>query len=108
MFYLCSYDMHIYQYMFITCIICQWVYICLPTHCTGHPDSQLIKRRQAQLENEYNDLSKMASTRHQRLQESLKVQEFYRQAEEEEAWMKEKEQLCLQSDTGKDVRTVLK
>ena len=46
-------------------------------------------------------------TRHQRLQESLKVQEFYRQAEEEEAWMKEKEQLC-QSDTGKDVRTVLK
>ena len=94
--------------MFITCIICHCVYNYLSTHCTGHPDSQLIKRHQAQLENEYNDLSKMASTRHQRLQESLKVQEFYRQAEEEEAWMKEKEQLCLQSDTGKDVRTVLK
>ena len=76
------------------------MYIFLPTHYTGHPDSQLIKRCQAQLENEYNGLSKMASTRHQRLQESLKVQEFYRQAKEEEAWMNEKEQLCLQSDTG--------
>ena len=73
----------------------------------GHPDSQLIKKRQAQMEKECDELSKMASTRHQRLQESLKVQEFYRQAEEEEAWMKEKEQLCMQSDTGKDVRTVL-
>ena len=69
----------------------------MPTHCTGHPDSQLIKRRQAQLEKEYNGLSKMASTRHQRLQESLNVQEFCRQAEEEEAWIKEKEQLCTVS-----------
>ena len=86
---------------------CHYTFAYLPTHCTGHPDSQLIKRRQAQIEKECNDLSKMASTRLQRLQESLKVQEFYRQAEEEEAWMKEKEQLCLQSDTGKDVRTVL-
>ena len=49
----------------------------------------------------------MASTRHQRLQESLKVQEFYTQAEKEDAWMRIKEQLCLQSDTRKDVRTVL-
>ena len=83
----------------------QYYYICV-LH-TGHPDSQLIIQRQAQIEKECSDLSKMASTRYQRLQESLKVQEFYRQAEEEEAWMKEKEQLCLQSDTGKDVRTVL-
>ena len=83
------------------------VYIYQSIVHTGHPDSQLIKQRQAQIGKECEDLSKMATTRYQRLQESLKVQEFYRQAEEEEAWMKEKEQLCLQSDTGKDVRTVL-
>ena len=82
-------------------------YYCICVLHTGHPDSQLIIQRQAQIEKECSDLSKMASTRYQRLQESLKVQEFYRQAEEEDAWMKEKEQLCLQSDTGKDVRTVL-
>ena len=95
--------------MFTSQISCYYnAFTCLPTtNCTGHPDSQLIKRRQAHIEKECNDLSKMASTRYQRLQESLKVQEFYKQAEEEEAWMKEKEQLCLQSDTGKDVRTVL-
>ena len=52
-------------------------------------------------------LSSMVTTCHLGLQESLKVQEFYRQAEEEEVWMMEKEQLCLQADTGKDVRTVL-
>jgi len=74
---------------------------------TGHPDSSLIKQRQAQLEKACADLSNMATTRDQRLKESLKVQEFYRQAEEEEVWMKEKEQLCLQTDTGKDVRTVM-
>jgi len=81
--------------------------MCLFNHSTGHPDSLLIKQRQAQMDRACTDLSSMATTRHQRLQESLKVQEFYRQAEEEEVWMKEKEQLCLQADTGKDVRTVL-
>ncbi|XP_065894234.1 spectrin beta chain, non-erythrocytic 1-like isoform X3 [Dysidea avara] len=73
----------------------------------GHPDSSLIKQRQSQMDKACADLSNMATTRHQRLQESLKVQEFYRKAEDEEVWMKEKEQLCLQADTGKDVRTVL-
>jgi len=75
-------------------------------HSLGHPDSLLIKKRQTQMDKACADLSNMATTRHQRLQESHKVQ-FYRQAEEEEVWMKEKEQLCLQADIGKDVRTVL-
>ena len=42
------------------------------------------------------------------LQESLRVQEFYLQVEEEETWIREKEPLASSTDYGRDMNTVIK
>ena len=77
-------------------------------HCPGHPDSARIKVRQSELDSACADLQKLASSRHNRLKESLKLQEFYRKAEEEESWIKEKEQIVSSSEVGRGLSHVLR
>jgi spectrin beta len=73
----------------------------------GHPDSARIKVRQSELDSACGDLQKLAAARHNRLKESLKLQEFYRKAEEEDSWIKEKEQIVSSSEVGRGLSHVL-
>ncbi len=42
------------------------------------------------------------------MQESLRVQEFFLQVDEEESWIREKEPLASSADYGRDVKGVVK
>ena len=79
----------------------------LPVY-TDHSHSAQIKERQSKLDEACSDLQQHCTARSQRLQESLKLQEFYRRAEEEEAWMKEKEQIVSSSEVGRGLSHVLR
>jgi spectrin beta len=72
-----------------------------------HPDSVLIRERQGALLDAYARLSQSADLRKSRLNDSLKLQQFYRDVEEEEAWIREKEQIASSTDHGKDLVGVL-
>lgn len=75
---------------------------------TGHSHSAQIKERQSKLDAACSDLQQLCAARSQRLQESLKLQEFYRKAEEEEAWIREKEQIVSSSEVGRGLSHVLR
>eukprot|EP00118_Oscarella_pearsei_P018333 m.187592 g.187592 ORF g.187592 m.187592 type:complete len:2651 (+) comp39364_c0_seq1:28-7980(+) len=62
-------------------------------------DPALIAERQDELTSSYAELQMLASERRSRLEDSLHVQQFYRDAGEEEAWMKEQEQILEQVET---------
>ena len=74
----------------------------------GHSHSAQIKERQSELEAACSDLQRLCTARSKRLQESLKLQEFYRKAEEEEAWIREKEQIVSSSEVGRGLSHVLR
>jgi len=68
--------------------------------------SQLIKDRINRLEAANNELIKLAELRRKRLEESKKMWQFYWDLAEEEAWIREKEQILSSSDIGHDLTTV--
>ena len=72
----------------------------------GHPDRAKIEQKGAELEAACKRLTQLAGARFGRLQESLKVQEFYLTVEEEEAWVREKEPLAYSTDFGRDQNSV--
>ena len=76
--------------------------------CPGHPDSREIKKRQTQLDDMCSDIKQLASSRHKRLQESLKLQEFYCKVEEEESWIREKEHIVSSAEVGRGLSHVLR
>ena len=87
---------------------CFNVHLFLFSVYTDHSHSAQIKERQSKLDVACSDLQQHCTARSQRLQESLKLQEFYRRAEEEEAWMKEKEQIVSSSEVGRGLSHVLR
>ena len=72
----------------------------------GHPDRAKIEQKGVELEAACQRLSQLAGARLGRLQESLRVQEFYLTVEEEEAWVREKEPLANSLDFGRDQNSV--
>lgn len=73
-----------------------------------HPDIGLLQGKMAELDEACQRMEALSKTRLARLQESLKVQEFFLQVEEEEAWIREKEPMVASSDFGKDINSVIK
>ena len=71
------------------------------------PDVDDVKKRQAELQNAYDDLCRLAEQRKQRLEESLQLHSFYRDAEEEDMWLSEREYFVSSTDYGKDVPTTI-
>eukprot|EP00118_Oscarella_pearsei_P018140 m.184464 g.184464 ORF g.184464 m.184464 type:complete len:3710 (+) comp39319_c1_seq2:34-11163(+) len=67
----------------------------------------LIKERQEGVSAAFKRLNLAAEQRKARLNESLQLQQFYRDAEEEEAWIREKEQVASSVDHGKDLVGVM-
>ena len=71
------------------------------------PDVDDVRRRQTELQNAYDDLCRLAEQRKQRLEESLQLHSFYRDAEEEDIWLSEREYFVSSTDYGKDVPTTV-
>ena len=71
------------------------------------PDENQIRDHQAELEGAYNELLMLAATRRGRLDESHKLQTFYRDAEEEEMWVSEKAYSLQSTDYGHDLNSAM-
>ena len=64
----------------------------------GHFDAENIKAKHAALNDRYDALLKPMSARKQKLVDSLAVQQVFRDIEDEEAWIREKEPIITSSN----------
>ncbi|KOC66045.1 Spectrin alpha chain [Habropoda laboriosa] len=70
---------------------------------SGHFDADNIKSKQEQLQARYAALQRPMSIRKQRLLDSLQVQQLFRDIEDEEAWIREKEPVAASTNRGRDL-----
>lgn len=70
---------------------------------SGHFDAANIKTKQEQLQGRYGALQRPMSGRKQRLLDSLQVQQLFRDIEDEEAWIREKEPVAASTNRGRDL-----
>merc|ERR550519_2731185 len=69
----------------------------------GHFDAENIKAKYEALQSRYNNLMKPMSMRKTRLMDSLAVQQLFRDVEDEEAWIREKEPIVNSTNRGRDL-----
>ncbi|RWS27338.1 hypothetical protein B4U80_10632, partial [Leptotrombidium deliense] len=69
----------------------------------GHFDSDNIKGKQKNLIERYMSLMKPMSIRRARLNDSLKLQQLFRDIEDEESWIREKEPIAASTNRGRDL-----
>ena len=68
----------------------------------GHFDGQSIAERQALVAARYEGLREPVSGQKARLAASLKLQQFFRDVEDVEAWIKEREPVASSTNTGEE------
>ncbi|KAM8858394.1 spectrin beta chain, non-erythrocytic 1 isoform 3-T4 [Spinachia spinachia] len=71
-------------------------------------DPQIIRDRVAHMDFCYQELSQLAAERRGRLEESRRLWKFFWEMAEEEAWIREKEQILSSEDYGKDLTGALR
>ena len=69
----------------------------------GHFDAENILAKYANLGERYNNLMDPLTTRQQRLKDSAEVQKLFRDVEDEEAWIREKEPIVASNNRGRDL-----
>ncbi|EEB17271.1 Spectrin alpha chain, putative [Pediculus humanus corporis] len=69
----------------------------------GHFDADNIKAKQEALSERYAALQRPMGIRKQRLLDSLQVQQLFRDIEDEEAWIREKEPVAASTNRGRDL-----
>ena len=69
----------------------------------GHFDAENIKSKYEGLDARYRNLMKPMSNRKTRLMDSLDVQQLFRDVEDEEAWIREKEPIINSTNRGRDL-----
>uniref|UniRef100_A0A069DXZ1 Putative beta-spectrin n=1 Tax=Panstrongylus megistus TaxID=65343 RepID=A0A069DXZ1_9HEMI len=69
----------------------------------GHFDADNIKAKQESVTERYAALQKPMSIRKQKLLDSLRVQQLFRDIEDEEAWIREKEPVAASTNRGRDL-----
>jgi spectrin alpha len=69
----------------------------------GHFDADNIRTKQSALSERYSGLQRPMSIRKQRLMDSLQVQQLFRDVEDEEAWIREKEPVAASTNRGRDL-----
>jgi len=80
------------------------VKICSEQFCeAGHFDAESIKSKFEALDGRYKNLMKPMSNRKTRLMDSLEVQQLFRDVEDEEAWIREKEPIVNSTNRGRDL-----
>ncbi|KAJ8920410.1 hypothetical protein NQ315_005276 [Exocentrus adspersus] len=69
----------------------------------GHFDAENIAQKQKTLTDRYTALQTPMAIRKQRLLDSLQVQQLFRDIEDEEAWIREKEPIAGSTNRGRDL-----
>ncbi|XP_046986663.1 spectrin alpha chain isoform X3 [Schistocerca americana] len=69
----------------------------------GHFDADNIKAKELALTERYSALQRPMNIRKQRLLDSLQVQQLFRDIEDEEAWIREKEPVAASTNRGRDL-----
>ena len=70
-------------------------------------DKDEIREHQAEMDSSYKELLDLAQVRRARLEESLALQKFYRDVDEEEIWISEKDTFLSSTDYGRDLNTIV-
>ncbi|XP_062606729.1 spectrin alpha chain-like isoform X6 [Saccostrea cucullata] len=70
---------------------------------SGHFDADNIKAKQEQVVQRYDALQEPMEARKQKLADALKLQQFLRDAEDEEDWIREKEPIASSTNRGRDL-----
>ena len=68
----------------------------------GHYGATEIKKKITALFSTWQQLKELAQTRQHALEDALKAQQYFSDAQEAESWMKEKEPMASSVDFGKD------
>lgn len=69
----------------------------------GHFDAASIKQRQQELKARYNALQEPLKAQKLRLEASHQLQQFFRDVEDEEVWIRERDQLASSTHAGEDI-----
>jgi len=70
---------------------------------SGHFDAENIRLKQDALNERYSSLIRPMIMKKQRLLDSLAVQQLFRDVEDEEAWIREKEPIVASTNRGRDL-----
>ncbi|XP_014341661.1 spectrin alpha chain, non-erythrocytic 1 isoform X9 [Latimeria chalumnae] len=69
----------------------------------GHFDADNIRKKQEALVSRYEALKDPMVARKQKLSDSLRLQQLFRDVEDEETWIREKEPIAASTNRGKDL-----
>nr|XP_032800960.1 spectrin alpha chain, non-erythrocytic 1 isoform X8 [Petromyzon marinus] len=69
----------------------------------GHFDADAIRTKQEDLVGRYEALREPMAARKQKLADSLRLQQLFRDTEDEETWIREKEPVAASTNRGKDL-----
>jgi spectrin alpha len=69
----------------------------------GHFDADAIKAKQSALIERYKTLQQPIKARRDRLNDALRVQQLFRDIEDEESWIREKEPIAASTNRGRDL-----
>ncbi|XP_024120554.1 spectrin alpha chain, non-erythrocytic 1 isoform X3 [Oryzias melastigma] len=69
----------------------------------GHFDADNIRKKQEALVARYEALREPMAARKQKLSDSLRLQQLFRDVEDEETWIREKEPIAASTNRGKDL-----
>ncbi|KAJ8346496.1 hypothetical protein SKAU_G00278970 [Synaphobranchus kaupii] len=69
----------------------------------GHFDAENIRKKQEALLSRYEALKEPMASRKQKLSDSLRLQQLFRDVEDEETWIREKEPITASTNRGKDL-----
>ncbi|XP_055956724.1 spectrin beta chain, non-erythrocytic 2 isoform X1 [Patella vulgata] len=72
----------------------------------GHYDSENIKQKQADIEQRYSQLQDLTNQRRVKLNDSKKLFEFYREADEVSDWIEDKSVIAGSEDYGQDLEHI--
>ncbi|XP_048512555.1 spectrin beta chain, non-erythrocytic 1 isoform X2 [Athalia rosae] len=68
-------------------------------------DSDSVEKRQKKINNTYNELQELAAKRHALLEDAIRLYGFYRECDDFEKWIKDKEKMLRADDSGDNVET---
>lgn len=69
----------------------------------GHFDAASIRQRQRELKSRYDALQEPLNAQKLRLEASHQLQQFFRDVEDEEVWIRERDQVASSTHTGENV-----
>ncbi|XP_046434088.1 spectrin beta chain, non-erythrocytic 1 isoform X2 [Neodiprion fabricii] len=68
-------------------------------------DSDSVEKRQKKINYTYNELQDLAAKRHALLEDAIRLYGFYRECDDFEKWIKDKEKMLRADDSGDNVET---